>query len=118
MAMRTQSFHTKTMIWKILNKRDVTPLLFFICMASSCTNKIYDLELTGTVEPIGITSFQYGSHKLMTEDSLFAIKSNNVDLMKYEFKTVNIQGILIKGYPIENGPVLIEVQSIQLADDN
>ena len=116
MEMQIQSFHIKINLKGLLRKGVILPLFFYLFFCISCSEKLNTIQITGTLEPIGLTSFQYGSHILIREDSLFAIQSSEIDLAEYEFKTVIITGYEVEGYPIENGPMLIEVDALELKD--
>lgn len=88
--------------------------LFFL--TATCNNqksKSASMEITGQIEPIGMTTWQYGSHTISNDTILFALRSQKVDLKKYEGKTVTIKGEKVEGYPVENGPVFIEVTELK-----
>ncbi|HSP12490.1 MAG TPA: hypothetical protein VLO29_08175 [Salegentibacter sp.] len=70
------------------------------------------LELTGIVEETGITSYQYGSHTLNTEDTFYALKSEKVDLDQFVGKKVKVSGSKIEGYPVDGGPDYILVEKV------
>lgn len=116
MEMQMRSSHTNIIFKYINRRRGVIRLFLFMAITSSCVDRSDRLELTGNLEPLGLTSFQYGSHQLISEDSSFALRSSSIDLTKYEFKRVHIVGVKVDGYPIENGPLLIEIKSIKLTD--
>lgn len=88
--------------------------LFF--MATNCDNKTSNqnsMEVTGIIEPIGMTTWQYGSHTISTEEEFYALKSEKIDLTKFDGKRVTMKGIKVEGYPVDNGPVFIDVQEIK-----
>lgn len=68
---------------------------------------------TGVIQPAGITSYQYGTHTLQTIDSLYAIKSDSIDLQPFETKEVTIQANKIDGYPVDGGPVYLNVLEVK-----
>jgi len=68
----------------------------------------------GKLEPAGITSYQYGTHRLISSDSIFALRSSQIDLIKFENKTVRVSGERMEGYPLEGGPVLIDVSEVEI----
>ncbi|MGY5849228.1 hypothetical protein [Salegentibacter sp. F14] len=72
------------------------------------------LQISGTLEATGITSYQYGSHILTTEDTFYALRSEKVDLSQFEGKTVSIEGEKVEGYPVDGGPDYIEVITINV----
>ncbi len=68
---------------------------------------------SGTVEATGITSYQYGTHTLQAENEFYALKSEVIDLSNYEGKTVTISATKIEGYPVDGGPVYLNVTEIK-----
>ena len=72
------------------------------------------IELTGTLQPLGFTTFQYGTHTIVVGQKTYALKSSVVDLKTYEGKPVILKGTKVAGYPVENGPELLEVTKIDL----
>ncbi|MUP44973.1 hypothetical protein E0K83_04350 [Gramella sp. BOM4] len=87
-------------------------LLFFSCGTGNNTaeeGKTY----TGTIQAAGITSYQYGTHTLETEESFFALKSDSVNLGNYEGQRVTIRATEVEGYPVDGGPIYLNVLKIQ-----
>lgn len=84
---------------------------------TNCNNSVStspSMEISGTIEPVGMTTWQYGSHTISEEDGkLYALRSSEVKLQDYEGKKVTIKGEKIEGYPVENGPEFIEVTEIK-----
>ncbi|TKC05906.1 hypothetical protein [Pedobacter frigoris] len=76
--------------------------------ASSSANLV---ELSGKLEEMGMTTFQYGTHKLVSGEKTYALKSK-LDLNKYLNKNVKIKGAKVAGYPVENGPEFIDVTAV------
>ena len=72
------------------------------------------VTLTGTIQEMGMITFQYGSHKIKSGDKTYALKSTKVQLGNYTDKAVTLKGTKVAGYPIEGGPAFIEVNSITL----
>lgn len=70
-------------------------------------------HLTGKIEKTGMTTYQYGTHTITTGDHTYALRSSSVDLNKFENKEVQLTGKKVPGYPVENGPALIEVTSVK-----
>ncbi|WP_285058211.1 hypothetical protein [Pedobacter ginsengisoli] len=70
------------------------------------------IELSGKLEKLGMTTFQYGTHVLKTADKTYALKSEKVNLDGFVDKQVTLKGTKVDGYPIEAGPDLLEVQEI------
>lgn len=81
------------------------------CSTTKQNNTAGAVELSGKLEEMGMTTFQYGSHILVSSGKIYALKSN-LDLTKFLNKEVKIKGSKVAGYPIENGPDLIDVTSI------
>lgn len=70
------------------------------------------IELSGKLEKLGMSTFQYGTHVLKSADKTYALKSDKLSLDGYVDKEVTLKGTKVDGYPIEAGPDLIEVQEI------
>lgn len=70
------------------------------------------VQLTGKIEPLGMSTFQYGSHTIQSSGKTYALKSNTVDLNGFTGKEVTVKGSNVAGYPVENGPDLIEVTQV------
>lgn len=90
--------------------------IFIFLSLLACQNKKIastQIEITGVIQKQGITTYQYGTHVITSEDKLFALKSSSVDLNKYLKQNVTIIGNKIAGYPIENGPDYIEVTKVK-----
>ncbi|SKB49648.1 hypothetical protein SAMN05660776_1407 [Salegentibacter holothuriorum] len=89
-----------------------TALIFF---ASTCERQEPEdqIELTGTIQSQGITSYQYGTHTLNTEDEFYALKSEKIELDKFVGKEVTISGSRIDGYPVDGGPLYILVTEVK-----
>jgi len=68
-----------------------------------------NIEITGTIQKQGITSYQYGTHTI----SGYALRSNSVDLDNYINQNITVVGYKIDGYPIDGGPDYIEVEEIK-----
>lgn len=67
---------------------------------------------TGVVEPLGSTTFMYGTHDLA--GSGYVMNSETVDLSAYEGETATVSGTLaIEEGELEGGPPMIEVSSIE-----
>ena len=86
-----------------------------LCL-SGCV--LYDdnhITAEGTLLEIGITTFMYGSHKLVDDagDLLYALESPEVDLDKYTEKEVEVLGIVYKMEHL-HGPDMIDVISVQV----
>ncbi len=67
------------------------------------------IEVSGTIQKQGITTYQYGTHTIAG----YAIRSNALNLDDYVNQNVTVAGQLIDGYPIEDGPIYIDVEKIE-----
>jgi hypothetical protein len=104
---------------KLYNMKPIKFILFAVVItftAQACQSKKIasnQIEITGAIQKQGITTYQYGTHIITSDDKLFALKSSTIDLNKYLKQNVTIIGDRIAGYPIENGPDYIEVTSVK-----
>ena len=71
------------------------------------------IEVEGTIEAIGMTSWQYGTHTITNDEDFYALRSKTVKLDQYEGKTVTIVAQKIDGYPVDGGPEFLEVLKIK-----
>ncbi len=87
----------------------------FLLFAATCNHgKSSDnMKITGKLQPRGITSYQYGTHIINSKDKVYALKSKKISLEDYEGETVTITGKKVEGYPLEGGPVLLEVLKLK-----
>jgi hypothetical protein len=69
----------------------------------------------GIIKGQGTTSYMYGTHVLVNDNgkTLYALRSNNIDLGRHVGRKVRVSGHLIQGYPIEGGPDFLDVESIE-----
>ncbi|WP_037318025.1 hypothetical protein [Salegentibacter sp. Hel_I_6] len=86
----------------------------FILLSSTCDreNTEGQMQLTGTIESQGMTSYQYGTHILNSEEEFYALKSDNLNLDEFVGKQVNVSGSKIEGYPVDGGPDYILVTEV------
>lgn len=70
------------------------------------------IQLSGKIEKLGMSTFQYGTHVLKSGEKTYALKSDKVNLDGFVEKEVSLKGTKVDGYPIESGPDLIEVQEV------
>ena len=84
-----------------------------ICLSAvSCDkddNNLNNVEITGTIQEQGITTYQYGTHTI----SGYALRSTSVTLDDYINQNVTVVGHKINGYPVDGGPDYIEVKEIK-----
>ena len=69
----------------------------------------YKIEISGTIQSQGITTYQYGTHTV----SGYALRSSSVNLDDYINRNVKVVGHKIDGYPVDGGPEYIDVQEIK-----
>jgi len=88
--------------------------LFFLLLQTGCSSGNIDNKslYAGIIQPTGITSYQYGTHILDTEDGFYALKSNAIDLNKYVDQKVKIKATQIQGYPVDGGPIYLLVTKV------
>jgi hypothetical protein len=69
----------------------------------------------GIIKKQGVTSYMYGTHVLVNENgrTLYALKSDRINLDPYVGRKVTVYGELMKGYPVENGPNYLNVGSLR-----
>ena len=94
-------------------------IMFFAAfsMASCSVHKptsANTVQLSGTIEPLGMSTFQYGTHLIKSSGTTYSLKSNKVNLDSFSGKVVTLIGTKVAGYPVENGPELVDVVSIQV----
>ena len=70
-------------------------------------------EYTGLIEASGITSYQYGTHTLQTDNDFYALKSDSIDLSIYEGERITIKANTVEGYPVDGGPVYLNVTEVK-----
>lgn len=84
-----------------------------IALFSSCSTNKNLVEFTGTVQRLEMSTFQYGTHTIEANSTYYALKSQELDLNDYNTQTVTIIGEKVEGYPLEGGPVLINVVKVK-----
>lgn len=105
----------------IMNKRTKYTLiaLLLVGIVTACgsgkENKVQDglMVVQGVLEKQGITSYQYGSYTLESDDGFYALSSAEVDLEPYVGKEVEIRATKIEGYPVDGGPVYLQVNQVK-----
>ncbi len=84
--------------------------LALIIFTATCNNttkteqKEDKMEVTGTIQQQGITSYQYGTHTLTNDETFYALRSETVNLDNYIDQEVTIVAKKIEGYPVDGGP--------------
>lgn len=87
-------------------------LLLFTATCNNTGNQAGD-EYTGTIEQQGMTSYQYGTHVLNTEDSFYALKSESIDLDRFIGEKVTVKAEKVEGYPVDGGPEYLQVTEVK-----
>lgn len=90
----------------------------FVAVISSCStvkdaNYTGSVTASGTLQKLGMTTFQYGTHLLKTDNKTYALKSASINLDTYLDKKITIKGRKVAGYPIDGGPELVEVTMVK-----
>jgi hypothetical protein len=93
-------------------------LSLFVAVFSGCGamkngNSSGTVTASGTIEKLGMTTFQYGTHLLKAENRTYALKSATINLDTYLDKKVTIKGKKVSGYPLEGGPEFIDVTLVK-----
>lgn len=94
---------------------------FLLTACSSLGNKknkeVYNYNYAGTLAPLEVSIWQYGTHTLTTEDGEFyALKSDAIDLNDFNDQPVLLLGDKIEGYPVDSGPEFLDVKKVQLME--
>lgn len=90
-------------------------LAISIISLAACTKKFETenaVRLNGKIEKLEMTTFQYGTHLIKSGGKSYALTSKRVNLDSSIGKEVVLKGTKVKGYPLEGGPELIEVHTI------
>ncbi len=93
-------------------------LSLFVAAISGCSSmknggNSTTVTASGTIEKLGMTTFQYGTHLLKANNKTYALKSANINLDTYLDKKVTIKGRKVAGYPLDGGPELVEVTLVK-----
>jgi hypothetical protein len=73
------------------------------------------LSFSGTLSKMDYaTVFQYGTHFLECADTSFALESSLIDLDQFDGSRVTISAKKIEGYPVDFGPVFLDVMAVKL----
>jgi hypothetical protein len=90
----------------------------FLMMGTSCskgikgTSSADTIVVTGTLEPIGMTTFMYGTHRLVVSPSIFyVLESTTMDLNPFVGERVQITATDTH-YQAEAGPDMYNVTAI------
>lgn len=91
----------------------ILSITLLLLVAMSCRKDNRDIVIKGVIEKQGITTYQYGTHVIMSEESYYALRSSTMDLDAFVSKEVTLTGEIISGYPVDGGPEYIEVKDIR-----
>jgi hypothetical protein len=95
----------------------ILTLVFVLSCAGFGANlsKPGEVTATGFIKKRGITAYMYGTHVLLDDNgrTLYALRSDDIDLNKYINRKVTIRGSLIGGYPLDSGPNYLNVKFIE-----
>ncbi|QPH39509.1 hypothetical protein [Pedobacter endophyticus] len=92
-------------------------LALFVVAVSSCsitqnTAGGDAVSLTGNLQKLNTTTYQYGTHSINSGGKPYALKSSSLNLDTWVDKQVTLRGNKVSGYPLEGGPDLIEVSEV------
>ncbi len=92
--------------------------LIFFSIVISCdtgTNADTSVVAEGRINEIATSGWMYGTHVLTDSrgNIIYALRSTGHDLNDYVNKKVRISGYKVDGYPVDDGPVLVEVTTIK-----
>jgi len=94
-------------------------LLLFLLFLEGC-DSIFgpnnSISASGFVEKLEASTWMYGTYTLDDSNGklLYALKSQDYNLDNFNNKKVNLSGNRVEGYPIDGGPILIDVKKIEL----
>lgn len=92
-------------------------VMLVCCIACTKEDDNFDRKsVIGTIKDAGNTYYMYGTHILVSDDgkTLYALTSSSVELKNYNNTKVEVSGVLVKDYPIEDGPEFLDVNSIKV----
>src|SRR3954470_2984865 len=73
----------------------------------------YPFTAEGVVQKSGFTTYMYGSHTISENGKTFALQSTRINLDLYINKRVIVKGSKMEGYPVDDGPELIDVKAVE-----
>ncbi len=78
------------------------------------SSKPEEVTAIGFIKKQGMTTYMYGTHVLLDEKgkTLYALRSDSIDLNKYINRKVTVRGYLVDGYPIDSGPNYLNVKFV------
>jgi len=93
----------------------IFPLILFLASCDSSVESNNSVSSNGFIKKIETSTWQYGTHTLnnLQGKPRYALKSLNYNLDDFNNKKVIIRGIKIEGYPVDGGPIYVDVKSIE-----
>jgi len=89
---------------------------FFFFACDSSVDSIEKQNQIGVIHKIETSTWMYGTHTLNDADGkpIYALTSSTIDLNNFENKEVRISGNIIEGYPVDGGPLYLNVTSVSV----
>ena len=103
------------MYWKVLAIILIVVIVLPVGSFGADSKNPGEVTATGFIKKQGITTYMYGTHVLLDDNgqTLYALRSNTIDLNKYINRKVTVRGSLVNGYPIDSGPNYLNVKVIE-----
>jgi uncharacterized protein YceK len=83
------------------------------CSSMNNANGGATVTASGTIEKLGMSTFQYGTHLLKADNKTYALKSATINLDEFLDKKVSVKGKKVSGYPLDGGPEFIDVTLVK-----
>ena len=87
-------------------------LLLPLLLVFSCHKAEDSITVEGTILKYDYVEHHYGTHILQCTNKTFAIESGHIELDDFVDQRVMIVGLFKEGYPLDDGPELIEVFTV------
>jgi hypothetical protein len=86
-------------------------------IVAACNSPAQDIRLTGTLIKPEATAYMYGTHALQKNNQIAAaLQSKSINLDNFIGKKVRIRARKLEGYPLDGGPVFLEVIEIKIIE--
>lgn len=90
-------------------------LLVLCCLGCKSTKKAQGTSVyEGILKVQGFTTYQYGTHTLTNGSNVYALTSDTIILDDFDSEYVEISAKRVDGYPVENGPIYLNVKTIKI----